>query len=228
MEPAQWDVMVPPGESNGLVILFDSIGATPTEAEVNPKKNVDGTEKESPPAEFARRMSKFQRRFLRMSSERDVLIVYSNKLTDKIGVTFGKRTTTYGGNAIRFHCALRFEVIYTGKLKDSKKSNVGMTMKIVNVKNKCEIPWQQADGIEYHFTDGFNSAFSLLQIMKDKKLVKKTGSKYKGPWGDEEMKRGEFMKYVKENPEKYDEFTKMINESNREDLGQEKLGEDEE
>lgn len=224
--PAEFNEVVPSGESKGLVVLFDSIGSTMTEAEANPKKDKTGIEKDSPPADFARRMSKFQRKFLRMSNERDIMVVYANKLTDKIGVTFGKRTTTYGGNAIRYHCALRFEAVYTGKIKDKSGKILGMTMKIANVKNKCEMPWQDVDNVEFYFDGGFNKSLSLLDALTYKGLIKKTGPKYSG-CGLDGIRKSDFCKLVDNDESEMKKYTDMLTNIEMTDESSEEDAEDE-
>jgi len=207
------DVTADPHISNehGLVILFDSIAGTPTKAEVNVKQDKDGEDKESAMADFARRMSRFQRKFLRVAAERDALIVYSNQLKDKIGVTFGKRSVTYGGNAIRFHCAIRHEVSYTGRIKNEDGENIGMTMNVINVKNKILPPWQKVEGIELMFEDGFNEDFSLLQALVKKKKAKKIGPKYKIPFLELEFSnKPSYLKHMKEHPELIPQMLKEL------------------
>lgn len=183
-------------KNKGLVICFDSIAATPTEAEYKGKLT------DTQVAEFARMMFKFQRRMNGRITKRNVMVIYSNQLKAKIGVMFGKKTTTYGGNAIRYHASLRFECVYTGRLKGAGGVVNGITMKVDNQKNKCFMPYKKIDGLEFSFENGFNYAHCLLLALAEKGLAKKVGPRYTiFPLGkDVKMMKSEFAKKLDSTP----------------------------
>ena len=171
--------------NKGMVIIWDSVAATPTKNEFTPKKGKEGEAEFSTSnvvAEFARIMSQYERKIKKRIAKRDVLIIYCNQLKDKIGISFGDKTQTYGGHALRFHCAIRMKSNYTGKLKstggDNKGQTIGITMKLENKKNKCLMPWGILEGIEYDFKRGFNIAQGLLYALEAKGFAKKKGSNY--------------------------------------------------
>lgn len=169
-------------KSKGIVIFWDSVAATPTKNEFKPKPKDEGEAEfgsKSAMAEFARAMSKYQRKIKRRISQRDVMIVYCNQLKDKIGVSFGEKLTTYGGRSLRFHCAIRIRVTYTGKMKDKNGIIQGITMRLDNKKNKCLTPWGSIADLEYRFDSGFNQIQALLYGLQNKGLAEKIGTKYK-------------------------------------------------
>lgn len=194
-------------KNKGLVICFDSIAATPTQAEY------DGKLTDSQVAEFARMMFKFQRRMNSRIAKRNVMVIYSNQLKSKIGVMFGKRTTTYGGNAIRYHASLRFECVYTGKLKGAKKSVTGITMNVDNYKNKCFMPYKKIEGLEFSFNGGFDYAHCLLLALQEKEIVQKVGPRYTVyPFGkDKKMMKAEFVKLLSEHPNLATRLREVLN-----------------
>ena len=157
---------------HGLVVCFDSIAATPTKAEF------DGAMTDQHVAEFARGMFKFQRRLNSRIAKRNVMIVYSNQLKSKIGVSYGKKTITYGGNAIRYHASIRFECIMIGKLKDKNDEICGINMKLDNQKNKCFIPYRKVEGVEFSFLNGFSYGQNMLYALCEKGLAAKVGPQY--------------------------------------------------
>jgi protein RecA len=156
---------------HGLVICFDSIAATPTQAEL------EGEITDTHVAVFARQMAKFQRKIVTAIGKRNVMIVYSNQLKDNIGFGY-KKYQTYGGNAIRYHCALRFETTYTGKIK-GKNEVKGITINIENVKNKCLIPYKKIEGLEFDFKNGFDDAQNLILALELKNLLIRERKDYK-------------------------------------------------
>ena len=193
-------------ENKGLVMVLDSIASAPTKAEV------DGKVTDSHIAEFARRMAQFQRMMNAAIGKRNVLIVYSNQLKDKIGVMFGKRKQTYGGNAIRFHCGLRFETVYTGKLKKGNEIN-GITINYESVKNKVWMPYKKIENQEFYFDGGFNYEQSLIMALESKGAIVKKGSKYEVfPLGKGEFyQRSELEKLLKSNHKLRDRLRETIN-----------------
>jgi len=199
----------------GLVIFWDSVAATPTKEEFEPKRkpgqaaDASGEREFSSSnaiAEFARLMARYQRKIKKRLSSRNVMIVYCNQLKDKIGVTWGDKTQTYGGNALRFHSTIRIKVSYTGKIRFTsglyKGDACGITMKFENKKNKCLPPWGVVDGLEFDFIKGFNRKQSLLHALEHKKIAKKSGTTYKVSTLDTKMKFTwkEFCKYVDKHP----------------------------
>jgi len=158
-------------EKKGLVICFDSIAATPTQAEI------EGKITDSYVAVFARQMAKFQRQIVTAIGKRNVMIVYSNQLKDTIGFGF-KKHQTYGGHAIRYHCALRFETTYTGRIKDKGEIN-GITINIDNVKNKCLIPYKKIEGLEFRFDKGFDYVQNLILALEAKNIILRNRGVYK-------------------------------------------------
>ncbi|HEC72374.1 MAG: hypothetical protein ACTSW7_01325 [Candidatus Thorarchaeota archaeon] len=206
--------------NKGLVIFWDSVAATPTKNEFKPKpKNEGEIEFSSKDAigEMARALSKYQRKIKRNLSKRDVLIIYCNQLKDKIGVSFGEKLTTYGGRALRYHCAIRLRVVYTGKMRSSlvkdKGRLKGITIRIDNKKNKCLPPWSSVDDLEFDFSFGFNKDQALLYGLQNKGLAIKDGTKYVVHSLDTENKltMKDFEKIVRNQPWLREELMRTIN-----------------
>jgi len=190
-------------KNKGLVIFWDSIAATPTKAEYAPKKKKDvDEEKDSAMADFARKMSRFQRQMKKKIAKRNVMMIYANQIKEKIGVMFGSKTATYGGKALKYHCTLRFVITYTGKIKGKNNKPVGMTIKVDNIKNKCRMPFRGFEGLEFTFGGGFNYPQALLYALETLGYAKKEGPKYfVYPLGQEaSYKKSEFEKLIKNKP----------------------------
>lgn len=171
----------------GIVIFWDSVAATPTKNEfIVPKKMSEESEdqfgsKGGGISEFARIMSNYERKIKKRLAERNAMIIYCNQLKDKIGVSFGDKSQTYGGHALRFHCSLRFKVSHIGRIwkgTGATRELLGINMRIDNKKNKHLIPWQSVNSIAYNFDGGFNEAQGLLLALETKKLASKSGSSY--------------------------------------------------
>lgn len=195
-------------ENQGLVILFDSLAATPTKAELN------GTEDSSHVAEFARKMAAFQRRMLKRISTRNVLVVYSNQPKAKIGVTFGRKSDMYGGVAVKHHCALRFEVKYVGKIKGADNEVTGIRMNIENMKNKCALPFRKVEELDLLFESGFDRTQALLMALSARGVAVKKGPWYNIPLlKDKQLRQSDVAKMIAADPGVYDKLRKAIDES---------------
>jgi len=194
-------------DNEGMIILWDSVAATPTKNEYSEPKKKDGDDGKEYGgggiAEFARIMSMYERKIKKRISDRNVMIIYCNQLKDKIGTFgFGDKSQTYGGNALRFHCSIRIYTTYTGKIKDSKGKNIGITIKVENKKNKILVPWMKFEGQEFLFNSGFNKEQSLLLALEQRELAIKKGTEYcvHGLDTSETYKMGEFIKLTRNNP----------------------------
>ena len=201
--------------NKGLVVFWDSVAATQTKAEFMPKKEVAGTVKEfeaGAMAAFARTMSIYQRKIKARIAKRNVLIVYNNQLKDKIGVSFGAKTQTYGGNALRFHCALRWSLTHKGRVKKGADA-VGMEILMKNMKNKCLMPWGEVDSLTYKFDVGIDQSTALLMALQKKNLITKTGANYiiPGLSSTEPYTAITFRNLLEREPWVFTQLTEVIN-----------------
>jgi recombination protein RecA len=238
--PRYIDKSYKPGR--GLVIIWDSVAATPTRLELKPPKKEQNEQEfqSSQIAEFARILSRYERKITKRLAERDVMIIYINQLKDKIGQSWGDKLETYGGNALRFRCAIRMAIDYAGRIQaiveeepedndenedteyDEKKVNKrkrmkfsGINMNIRNKKNKILPPWGEVMGLEYSFKNGFNKNQSLLFALEEKGYASKRGTKYiiQNFDTEEVYTLKEFEKIMKMRPYLYNKLVSMINAS---------------
>lgn len=165
--------------SRGMVSLYDSVGAICTKSEYIVKEKGGEEEESAQPGVFAKKMAMWQRRFKKMLVRRDAIVVYANHLIEKIN-TFGhgRKTQTRGGNALRYHCNVRLETVYTGKLLDSKGKPIGIKTKIEVIKAKNSNPFAKVEGMNFIFGQGYDKDQSLMMALEMRKLAKKDGLKY--------------------------------------------------
>lgn len=122
--------MVATGEFD--IIVVDSVAALVTEKELE-SENTDVTI-----ALQAKMMSRHLRVVTPTMAKTKTCIIYINQLRDNI-VTFGhgKKTTTPGGQAMRFYSSVILEVKAVGKIKNKNDQVVGNKLKVYAEKNKC-------------------------------------------------------------------------------------------
>lgn len=187
----------------GCIVVVDSVASFPTRSELigvadksMKKPNKDGSPKrimdQNNIGTFQRKMSQAQRRITSKLSKRNMIIIWINQSRDKINLGWagrGPQTTTYGGNALRFHCAQRWQVRDVGKVKKGPKI-VGIQMSIKNIKNKCGVfPFQETE-VYLDFKNGFDYVDSWIQAMESLGLVKRVANSVlftEGSWAKQKV-----------------------------------------
>lgn len=179
-----------------LVFLWDSIGVSPSERELNEvqlpekytkeqyKKIVGGKEQ---PGERAKICSAEFRKLNTEMAKYNATVIILNQVRDKIG-TFAPmgmqpKTTAGGGNALPFYCSSRLETKTLKKIEEkitAKKNKIlGINVKLKNMKNKVHRPFIESDNIELLFDRGINPLSGLLIcLMLEKRIESKTGGNF--------------------------------------------------
>lgn len=116
------------------VITLDSIAACSTNAEI------EGDMDDAQMASHARLMSKGLRKLKKYITDSKVLSIWVNQIREKIGVSWGKTTDTFGGKAMKFYASVRIELTKTATLKNSDKVPYGCTIQALVEKNKVAPP----------------------------------------------------------------------------------------
>lgn len=194
----------------GALIVVDSIASFPSRVELNGDmdKNNIGV--------FQRKMSQAQRRITSKISKRNVTILWLNQSRDKIAMgPFGGHggKTTYGGNAIKFHCAQRWELVSIGSKKDKNGSLRGINIIAKNRKNQCGVfPFLETN-MYLDFANGFDIVSSLIEAMENLKIASRTGRSLTFSAGSLEGKKIESNKFrnlVEEDSNLFYEYERLI------------------
>jgi len=119
------------------LVVLDSVAA------MNPANEEFDSQQ---PAVQARMFSKAWREIVPMAARNGTAILAINHLRDKIGVMWGSKTTTPGGNALKFYASQRIEVKRAGQVLSTKdKSMIGLDVNITVAKNKIAPPFRKAE-----------------------------------------------------------------------------------
>lgn len=150
------------------VILWDSVAATPTRAEV---ENGTVPEKEGM-AEFARIMSRGLRVMIGKLARTRATLICVNQVRQKVGVVFGNPETTPGGNALKFYASIRLQVGAGTAVKSRGDSGelIGRDALVKCIKNKLAMPFKEARA-RLEFVKGWNNTWSTLNFAKDAGIV---------------------------------------------------------
>lgn len=159
---------------NGIrLIVVDSVAA------LTPKSELEGDVGEgSGMAEQARIMSKALRRITTEAGSRDVTIIWTNQMREKLGVMYGDKTTTPAGRALKHYASVRVKVDRIGTVKEKIG---GEDIAICNKtkadvrKNKTAPPFRVA--IFYiTYGHGVDAIAAILDAAISRKVIVKRGS----------------------------------------------------
>lgn len=127
-----------------VIILWDSLAATPCEKELNEKRGDFA-------ADQAAAVAVLLRKTQAMIRDHNIAFVMLNQISTKIGATFGKKTQAKGGFAPKFYSALRLEFIQIGRVRlpGGVKGDDFVATKILieAVKNHLGVPFKTAEAI---------------------------------------------------------------------------------
>lgn len=128
------------GKGKLITIVWDSVAATSTKAEI------EGDYDDNTIGMAARVIGRGLRKFVPVMSTHRVCLVFLNQLRMKIGgVAFGDNSDTPGGKAIPFHSSIRLRLNHFQQLKDNDTKDVyGKVIKIQVKKNKVAPPMREA------------------------------------------------------------------------------------
>lgn len=153
-----------------LMILWDSVAATPAKAEL---ENDFG---DSHMALHARLLSEGMRRITGKIAKEQISLICINQIRDSMS-QYGPSYRTLGGNAIPFHASVRIQLKTVGKLEDATKDVFGITILATVVKNKVSIPFKRAK-INFDFDRGIVPYATWLEHLEMKKVILRNGGWY--------------------------------------------------
>lgn len=151
------------------IIVVDSVAA------LTPRAELEGEMGDSHMGLHARLMSQAMRKLVAAVGRSGCLVFFINQERQKIGVMFGPKTTTTGGNALRFYSSVRLDVSKREQVKEGDDHPIGNRTVIKVVKNKVAPPFAEAD-VEIRWGHGIDRAADVLSCAVAHKLVEKHGS----------------------------------------------------
>lgn len=158
---------------NVLVLIWDSVAATSSIAEMEKEYGKIGY------TDHARIISQAMRKIRGKFHNGRVAALFLNQTREKIGVMFGDKTATFGGNAISFYASIRIALSITQKLKAPGKKRAkitGLNTRAVVTKNKVAMPFKEAD-LPVYFGRAIDDSQASLLWLTDNDFI--TGDAWK-------------------------------------------------
>lgn len=191
------------GRKEPLVLVWDSVAATPTETEL-------GDLKSQQPGVAARELRRAMRVLGEKVGRAGALLLLINQTYEKIGAFgHGPKSSTYGGGGIRYHSTLRLEMVRTGSLKLPNGIVVGIEGICRVFKNSLGVPRDETFAIAYR--RGFDNAWTLLEKLKEARFIHVGGGWYTLNLQGEEPLRwqggfAQLNEMMTQNPALYDKL----------------------
>lgn len=159
--------------SKPLVFVYDSLASSPCERELRETKlsenytdaewkRIVGTKEQ--PGERARICSREFRKLNPILEKFNATLLVIDQIRNKIG-GYGDPTTTTGGLALQFYGSCRIRTQPSKKIENNKGSVIGVRLRAKNIKNKCSLPFKEAEGINLYFEKGINPISGLLDVL---------------------------------------------------------------
>src|SRR6056300_499090 len=194
-----------------VTIVVDSVAGASTKVEISADYDQAGYATQK-----AIIISKAMRKIINMIGRERILVVFTNQLRVRMGVSFGDPYTTSGGKALGFHASCRLRMKQMGKLNSKVggvDQTVGIKTRVQVIKNRMGPPLRAVD-FDIYFDRGIDRYGSWLNTMKTYKLIQISGAWY--TWTDEST--GEVIKFqakgfadiLEERPEVKEQMYKQI------------------
>lgn len=150
--------------------VVDSIAA------MSPQAEMEGNMEDNQMGLVARLMSKGLRKLTSTVNNTKTVMIFTNQLREKIGIVYGPRETTSGGNAMKFYASIRIDLRKTAGEKDG---DTVLTSRVTckTIKNKLAPPFQKCE-FDIRFGEGIDRSAELLDIAVEEGIVEKGGSWY--------------------------------------------------
>lgn len=154
-----------------MTILWDSVAATSSEAEVA-KVMEKGLNTGYPPT--AKEISQMMRVMKKIVAQNHIALVMLNQTREKIGVMFGDNVSTFGGKAVGFYSSIRLMLKQSSQIKHHDNV-IGITARAYVSKNKVAPPFGKCS-FPILFDVGVDDAGAVLEWLKREKIVRTRGA----------------------------------------------------
>lgn len=158
-----------PNKERPVLLVLDSIAATPTEVEIEGTYDANGR-----PGLMAKAMSLGLKKITQTVGHEHVTLIFINQLRMKMNaMPFADPYVAPGGMALPFHASVRLRMSSTGKIKHPISGDViGTGTKIKIYKNRIGPPHREAE-FNIMYDRGINDVQSIYDFLQDYDVIKK-------------------------------------------------------
>ena len=186
------------------IVVIDSVAA------LVPRQEIEGDMGDSHVGLQARLMSQALRKLAGAVSKTNAMVIFLNQLRDKVGIVYGSPEVTTGGKALKFYASVRIDIRKGETIKDGVNV-IGNRTKIKVVKNKVAPPFRSCV-VDLLYGEGLSREGGLIDMAVERDIMQKSGSWFSYKGARVGQGRDAVRKYLKDNPEIFDEIEAMIRE----------------
>lgn len=179
-----------------ILLVFDSLAASSPDREVG--SNYADSQQ---PGTAAKLLSLGMRKIVPMLTKANAALVIINQKRDKIGVSYGEKSTTPGGRAIRFYATFRLAMRRLQTIK-SGDTPTGIMSEVFCAKSKITNPFWRIS-LPIMFQTGIDAVSGALSAAITDGVVRKRGRNYY--YDDKAYSRVEILQLLKEGKIKLDD-----------------------
>jgi len=147
-----------------VLYICDSLDALSDRAEV-----VRDMDQGSYGAEKAKKLSQLFRRLIRLMANKQVTMIIVSQVRDKIGLSFGRKTTRSGGKALDFYASQVVYLAHIGilaRVVSNRKLPSGVIVRAKLDKNKVGLPFREAQ-FQIMFGYGIDDVTACVEYIKE-------------------------------------------------------------
>jgi len=144
-----------------ICVGVDSLSAIPSGVEM-----AETLSEKSYGMSRAKSLSKGFRTHIWKLNQKNISLIFVDQTRQNVGVTFGKKYTFSGGEALKFYASTRIMVNKTGEIKNKNKLVVGITVGFKVEKNKVAPPGRSGK-FRLLFDYGIDDIGTNLQWLKE-------------------------------------------------------------
>lgn len=148
-----------------ITCVIDSVAAMQTEEEL--KAGYDEATMKTR-LSLAACLSTSLKKISALVNKTNITLLFLNQTRSNVGVLYGDKEKTVGGNALKFYASVRAKLAKQGKIKDeeNKELIIGENVAAQIIKNKVWEPWRTCEWVT-HFTEGINLELSHMNFAKE-------------------------------------------------------------
>jgi recombination protein RecA len=150
-----------------VVIVWDSVAATPSQAEIEGDFNPTGQV-----GLMARAISKGLRKLTQVVGKDKITLLFANQVKMKIGVTYGDPWVTPGGKAIPYHASIRIRLTQSTKNKDADGDVISIHTNAKCIKTRFGPPLRKC-AFNIFFDRGIEDVESWRDMLHEAKVISK-------------------------------------------------------
>jgi recombination protein RecA len=153
-----------------VLVVWDSLAEAPY------KGDLTGDYAKESADDRAKKIGRWCRVMSSLAVQKQACILVVNQARQRRGLIFGDKTTTPGGDALKFFASLRIQLFGGKAVKDAHGRHIGKAVTFMAMKTRFSPPFRKVK-VRLDFAHGWDNLWSTINHAKDLDLVR-AGAQY--------------------------------------------------